>query len=100
MDKIKKYRTESNELHRADGPTIIGYREDNSVWMEGYLIDGRKHRDDGPAVVCWHDNGVVEQESYYVNGNRHREDGPAVKEFIHSEEHVDSYRNKLEFAIG
>ena len=63
----------NNELHRDDGPAIIG-----SNYTEWYQ-HGQLHRLDGPAsiVVDVRTRKYIERR-WFKNGKLHREDGPAV----------------------
>ena len=61
-----------------EGPTVINYNEDGSVWREEWYNHGKRHRTDGPAVIEYNEDGSVWRETYYFNHKKHREDGPAV----------------------
>ena len=52
------------QLHRADGPAAVSYKEDGSILFQIWYLNGKFHRDDGPAMVFpdW------EGESWWVNG--------------------------------
>jgi hypothetical protein len=53
-----RYRNESGQLHREDGPAFEK-PNGHKVW----LINGKYHREDGPAVVWSNTEGW-----YYLNG--------------------------------
>lgn len=61
------YHYYNQELHRDDGPAVIG-----ETGYKAWFKHGIRHRDDGPAVI--HPSGYV---AYYKNGKFHRDDGPA-----------------------
>ena len=64
-------------LHREDGPAVITYRADGSIWGEEWYINGVRHREDGPALIWYYNDGSIWQEEWRINGVVHREDGPA-----------------------
>jgi hypothetical protein len=66
-DGTKQWRL-NGELHRVDGPAVIGLGEVR--WMQ----HGKFHREGGPAVK-WEDGS----EFWYLHGKMHRLDGPALK---------------------
>ena len=67
------------ELHREDGPAIIG--RDPETGVVDYLSwqqHGQSHREDGPAHIMINAaNGIVHFEDWSKNGKTHRDDGPA-----------------------
>ncbi|MDE1834530.1 MAG: hypothetical protein KGH64_04285, partial [Candidatus Micrarchaeota archaeon] len=67
--KMKEYRNEQGQLHRANGPAIE-YANGGKEWY----LNGKRHRTDGPAVE--YADGY---KAWYLNGQRHRTDGPAVE---------------------
>jgi len=58
----------NRELHRANGPALIG-SEGHVEWYK----NGKWHREDGPAIYGPFGG------YWYINGELHREDGPAVE---------------------
>ncbi len=63
---MKQYRNTRGDLHRTDGPAVIGTTGIRQWWLNGKL-----HRKNGPAVIDNH------YSSWWVNGKRHRIGGPA-----------------------
>ena len=53
--------------HREDGPALIGYYEDGSIYSEGFWINNDIHREDGPAVIYYNKDGSIKYEEYWVN---------------------------------
>jgi len=68
---IKRWFNENGELHRLDGPAVIGHG------YESWYVNGKRHRDNGPAVSIVYEDGVLCQE-WYINNLLHRLDGPAI----------------------
>ena len=54
------------------------YREDGSVEVEYWHLNGKVHRTDGPALIRFGMNSSVRVKCWFLNGNLHRTDGPAV----------------------
>ncbi len=77
----EKWVDKCGQLHSDQGPALIGYRDDGSVFSVSYFCHGQRHRVDGPAYVGYHPNGIVAAEMYYIEGKLHREEGPAGIEF-------------------
>lgn len=70
MDGTIVYRDENGELHREDGPAVIGVGG-HEAWMR----HGYRHREDGPAIVDPREG----YREWWVDGELHREDGPAIE---------------------
>jgi hypothetical protein len=66
---MKEYRNEKGELHRLDGPAIIG-----TFGHKSWYLNGKLHRIDGPAIEKT--NG---EKEWFFKGKRHRIDGPAIE---------------------
>ena len=64
--------------HRTDGPAIIWYNQNGSVWRESYYINNKLHRTDGPAIIYYYENGSIDNEYYYINNKLHKIDGPTI----------------------
>ena len=70
-EKTKKYYEYwilNGEHHREDGPAVIGYRKDGSIWYEYYFLNGKQHREDGPAFIKYYTDGSIWYEYYNLNG--------------------------------
>ena len=68
----------NNKKHRADGPAMISYYDDETIARKSYYQDDETHRKNGPAIIEYHKNGKIFVEKYYLNGKLHRIDGPSV----------------------
>lgn len=63
------YLDGAGQLHRADGPAVVGNDGTEEWWWHGTY-----HRDGGPAVVT-----TAGYRFFYRYGQLHREDGPALE---------------------
>ena len=63
-----EHRNEKGELHRVDGPAVVG-----ADGFQAWWLNGKRHRADGPAVV--YKSGYRE---WWLDYKKHRVDGPAV----------------------
>lgn len=70
--RIEKYYTH-NMLHRTDGPAVINYNIDGSIYKEFWLRDNSWHREDGPAFIVYENNKIIFQE-YYLKDELYNED--------------------------
>ncbi len=61
---MKKYKNESGQLHRTDGPAVE-YTNGDKSWY----INGIRHREDGPAIES--SSGV---RYWYLNDKEYTED--------------------------
>jgi len=61
-------------LHREDGPAIIRYNEDGSIYYEFWYINGVRHREDGPTYIGYRADGSIAYEEWYWCGLQHRHD--------------------------
>jgi hypothetical protein len=64
------------QLHRLDGPAVIGTNGTKQWYFEGQL-----HREGGPAVTYYtsHELSLGGSKWWYKHGKLHREDGAAVE---------------------
>jgi len=76
--EYNNFNFESVIKHRTDGPAVIYYYENGSVWHESYYINNKLHKEDGPAAIWYYRYGSVWREYYYINDKCHRIDGPAA----------------------
>ena len=64
------YRNDSGKRHRTDGPAIISYYKDGSVYYKEYFINDKRHRTDGSAYIRYYEDGSIWNEAYYINDKR------------------------------
>jgi hypothetical protein len=62
------WRTEDGKSHREDGPAIIWYNSDGSIFEEGFYLNDVSHRESGPAIISYHPDGSILEEDFYLNG--------------------------------
>jgi len=78
---------------------LVGYYDNEKMYIERYFMNGYLHREDGPAVIWYYEDGSVKFEKYYQNGELHRLDGPAYiyyyKGFCNTNEKY--YINDIEY---
>jgi len=60
--------------HRTDGPAVIWYYEDGSVWREHYCVNHKYHRLDGPAMIYYYAGGSVNYSDYYINNKSYNKE--------------------------
>ena len=58
----------NGKLHRSDGPAIINFNKDGSVFNDLYFKNGKLHREDDPAAIEYHNNGSILKQFFYYNG--------------------------------
>lgn len=79
---MDKWTNELSQLHREDGPAMIGYRHDGSIENELWYLNGLKSRANNlPARIVYNHNGIVTLEQYFVKDITHRTDGPSRIEY-------------------
>lgn len=97
----KSYYNEEGKLHNLNGPALIDYREDGTVLLEVYYVNGVKCNPSGGPVsvvynmdgikvaeefknkrITYHENQNIESIYYYDNiGQYHNPNGPAVIDY-------------------
>ena len=67
---VKKVTYFANgNIHRMDGPAVIGYDVDGVLNKRIYIIDNLIHSVDGPAIVYYCKNGItIRSKYYYLDG--------------------------------
>ena len=67
-DGDKYWLNKAGDLHRLDGPAVIGL-DGRKSWY----LNGQRHRLDGPAIIY-----STGSKYWFIHGQYHREDGPAI----------------------
>lgn len=80
------------EPHREDGPAVIEYRGDGSIYRETWYRSGKLHRVGGPALIYYHDDDSVDYDGWtqwWQDGVRLNEDGTPYVKYVPEDETDD-----------
>jgi antitoxin component YwqK of YwqJK toxin-antitoxin module len=58
----------NGELHKKEGPAVIGYHENGNLWYQEWRLNGKLHKEEGPAFIRYHENGNVKLKEWWLTG--------------------------------